>query len=210
MLMPPSTCTSACPSGYYPLNNVCTGCSVSNCASCPNDQCQYCSTSFVMLVVNGTRTCPSSCPPAYFLDSVSNFCHACSINCDACTSATTCTTCNNATNLYLGYCLTTCPSGYAPVAGVCTRCLSGCKVCPSIGNCSACNSGLSSNGNGTCSPANTTVNCSSGYYPNTLGNCSQCYPTCQTCSGGLVTDCLTCFSGSTLTNGVCITNCNAD
>ena len=205
-----NTCVLTCPSGFYSNAGVCTACTTPSCASCPANQCQSCVSGFVIVITNGTVSCANSCPVMTFLDSVTNICHSCGNNCNVCTSATSCTTCNNVTNLYLGYCLTTCPSGYAPVGGICTPCLTGCKTCPTLNNCSSCNSGLVNDGNGTCSPnTNPTVNCSTGYYPNTLGNCSQCYPTCHTCSGGQVTDCLTCFNGSNLINGVCIAACTS-
>ena len=94
---------------------------------------------------------------------------------------------------------------------VCTMCLTGCKTCSAIDTCTLCNTGLTNDGNGTCSYSNNnTVNCSNGYYANTLDNCSQCYPTCQTCLGGKVSDCLTCFLGSSFNNGICTANCNSD
>jgi hypothetical protein len=63
------------------------------------------------------------------------------------------------------------------------------------------------NNDGTCTvPQN---NCTNGYYLNSFSNCSLCYPTCQTCKNGGQSDCLTCFSGFTLTLGTCIKDCNA-
>ena len=204
-----SNCVISCPEAYYPLNGVCTICTATNCSSCPGDLCQSCLPGNVILIVSGVVTCQSSCPTSTFISF--NICYSCGTNCDVCTSVTSCTQCNNSTSLYLGYCMASCPTGYTSVSGVCTPCQSGCKTCSDINTCIACNSGLTNDGNGTCSYSNNnTVNCSIGYYANTLGNCSQCYPTCQTCLGGQVTDCLSCFSGSVLTNGVCITSCNSN
>ena len=179
-------------------------CSTANCSSCPNDLCTSCST--IQLTANNLITCVDSCPSGTFLQSTTNTCITCSSQCLACTSATQCTSCATDYSLYVGYCLSSCPSGHTDVNGICTACLSGCKVCVSIDNCTACNSGLTDNNNGSCSLSNSTssVNCSNGYYLNTLGNCSQCYPTCQTCSGALSSNCLTCFNGSLLTNGICV------
>ena len=162
-----------------------------------------------MVIVGASRTCQSSCPSATYLSITSNLCITCGNNCLVCTSATTCTTCNNSTSLYLGYCISTCPAGYTSVSNVCTACQTGCKICSDLNTCTNCNSGLTNDNNGTCSYSNN-ITCSAGYYPNTLGNCSQCYPTCKTCSGNSVSDCLTCYSGATFSNGICTTNCNTD
>ncbi len=203
-----NTCVSVCPTGYYSSSGVCVVCFVANCSVCPNNQCTSCQTGYVQVVINGTFSCSNTCPPSTYLESTINNCITCSTNCVNCSSATSCQVCSASTFLYLGYCLSVCPSGYTAVNGVCTACLSGCKACGPINNCTACSTGLVPTGNGTCIQ-NTTVNCSLGYYANSLGSCSQCYPTCQTCSGGSVSNCLSCFNGSILSSsGVCVQSCS--
>ena len=162
------------------------------------------------LISNGLVSCPGSCPSQTFHDSASDTCVTCSVNCTDCTSATACTSCSAGNALYYGYCLNTCPSGTTSDSGLCKSCLSGCKVCSSLTDCTLCQVGLTANANGTCTQGPTTVNCSNGYYEDSRGNCSQCFPSCQTCSGGGASSCLSCFSGSSLVDGVCETQCNAD
>jgi len=200
------TCVNVCPTGYYAnsLNN-CVACSTINCKLCPNNICQSCSSG--VLVVTSQISCQPSCPSGMYADSSTGKCFNCSQNCNSCTSTTSCNNCTSPSILYLSYCITSCPSGYTNVNQSCIACITGCKVCTSLSNCTTCQSGLVLNANGSCTyPPN---NCSSGYYLNSLGNCSQCFPTCNTCNGGTSSNCLTCFSGYTLYNGVCIQNCNS-
>ena len=51
-----------------------------------------------------------------------------------------------------------------------------------------------------CTDATTCTSCFDLAFYLSNGSCEQCHSTCKTCSGGLETQCLTCFSGKYLTN----------
>lgn len=147
-------------------------------------------------------TCINSCPNSTYLDSTINLCITCSPNCTNCTSALNCMSCSSSSILYQGYCISSCPSGFTNINQTCLPCLTGCRLCGPMYNCTSCGSGFTLLSSGTC--VVTPNNCSNGYYLNALSSCSQCFPTCNTCNGGQSTNCLSCFNGYRLTNGVCL------
>ena len=183
---------------------ICQACSL-NCDKCEtNNICLTCKSGFVLLMSANQTTCVTTCLTGTYLDSATNMCVGCSSNCSSCTSNANCLQCSSSMILHLGYCISTCPSGFTNINQTCLPCLTGCKVCGPLYTCTQCTTGY------TLSSSNCTVtvnNCSNGYYLNILSACSQCFPTCNTCSGGLSTNCLSCFSGYTLSSGVCLQVC---
>jgi len=160
-----------------------------------------------MLSSSGNYTCESSCPAGTFLHTSTSTCITCSPRCLSCTSATSCLVCNSSFVLFQGYCLSSCPTSYAPSNGTCIKCPSSCRTCLTITHCISCQLGLILV-NGSCvSPPN---NCTNGYFLNSQSTCQQCFPSCLTCSAGNSFNCLSCFSGYTLSNGVCIKDCNTN
>lgn len=100
-----------------------------------------------------------------------------------------------------------CPEGFTNINQSCLPCLNGCRSCGPLYTCNVCLSGFTLF-NGSC--IITPNNCSNGYYLNALSSCSQCFPSCNTCNGGQSTNCLSCFNGFTLLNGVCRQMCSAN
>lgn len=202
-----STCVPNCPSGSYATTaGTCLSCTIANCQSCTSSGCTSCASGYVFVAVGNQVSCQSSCPASMYLSTSTNTCINCSTSCISCSSSISCSACANSSVLYQGYCLSSCPSGFINVNQSCASCPSGCKTCTSSA-CTSCSTGLTLS-NGTCSlPYN---NCQNGYYRNTLGGCSQCYTSCNTCIAGNIDNCLTCFIGYTLTNGVCVQNCSID
>lgn len=160
------------------------------------------------MLVNGTTICQQTCPVGTYLDTTSTTCYVCILPCVTCTSASTCLTCvAQYPYIYQGRCLSICPTGTVASNMVCVPCLSGCKSCSSsINHCEICALNMVSNSDGSCSQPNNT--CSNGYYYNVATKaCGECFSTCMKCSNGGQGDCLSCFMGSFLVNGVCVSSC---
>ena len=214
-----SSCTNDCGSGYdahvngtffstYNSNaTVCKPCSVTNCASCDNDQgvCDECSGTVALY----NNTCNPNCPNDTF-ESVVNgvkVCVDCPENCLTCESLEECTSCTATTVLNGSLCETSCDEHETPVDGVCTDCSNNCDVCHQVPNttstiCDACIS-PSVLHNGTCHD-----NCPEKMFSD-HGVCNNCSPNCQHCLSLSVCDvCIDEYSPITINNIVsCVTDC---
>jgi hypothetical protein len=128
---------------------------------------------------------------------------ACDPSCSACAGPSNldCTSCRGMTNLLTslptpttGAC--TCPLGQAfDSMGVCKPCDQTCKICTTI----------QANGCVSCATSflvlypDNTCRCPPGQYLDPVtSTCLVCNPACVTCSAGLDTNCVTCFSPATL------------
>jgi hypothetical protein len=51
------------------------------------------------------------------------------------------------------------------------------------------------------------LQCFPGFYINGAGFCSACHPTCRSCSGDLINNCLSCYAQYVLTGTLCVVQC---
>lgn len=109
-----------------------------------------------------TPICTTSCPEAYYGDTIKGICSSCSTGCKACWDGdiASCTSCIIGYYLYSNSCYTLCPVGYAGedttntctakcpsstyadlIIRLCKPCNSSCKTCsgPNVDNCKSCN-----------------------------------------------------------------------
>jgi proprotein convertase subtilisin/kexin type 5 len=105
-----SSCTNACPNGYYPdSSRICNLC-VSPCVYCTDTiSCTKCVANYWLYSVN--NTCMTTCPSGYYNDSSGN-CVSCSSPCLTCLTNSSCTSCS--IYFYTNYsCVlaANCPSG---------------------------------------------------------------------------------------------------
>jgi len=217
-----STCSSlvscsACIPNYYlsgatclscnPTCMTCSGGLINNCLTCNSESLLYHS------------TCISNCPAATFQDTIIS-CADCTSGCSTCSSLVSCSACTQ--NYYISgvQCLSCDPSCLTCNGGLNTNCLS-CYTgfliyhstciysCPAatfqdtILSCADCTTGCS-----TCSSLVSCSTCTLNYYISGV-ECLSCNPSCLSCNGGLINNCLTCFAGSLLYHSTCISSCPA-
>jgi len=150
----------------------------------------------------------------------------CSSPCEDCTSealSAECIDCYNTSSFKYRHtvtkqCLSTCPDGYFNDGNstefYCTACHTDCLTCTGnlSTNCQSCKTTGKTkyyptlNTCNTACPSNSTVKT----YEDT-GVCYDCDPSCQTCSGTLSNNCLTCPSSNYLfgtPNGTCVSDCS--
>lgn len=158
------------------------------------------------LCVSGCNDCSSgvctSCYSGYSLDSNSNTCLICGMNCLTCSTTNTeiCYTCAPGSYLTSSTCkpcdpicitctgnplsCTSCPPGqyYAVSQQICTDCPRNCITCDSSGLCTSCRNGFA------------LVN----------STCRSCIISCSSCSPNDITVCTSCAKGLQLVNGACV------
>ncbi|ELP84164.1 hypothetical protein EIN_337630 [Entamoeba invadens IP1] len=205
-----------CISGYYLSGSKCiqcpTGCetcfdsgySTPRCMSCFDGY--YRSSYSCFACTEGCQTRSSnlncySCINGYSLYGIS--CHQCYDGCS---------TCNN--SILNGYCLDCVSVGYYYDNGYCNNCSVNCRTCEgSSSNCTSCEDGtfyLKDNkclkcnncGDGNCHQHGCTKCTNVNYYTSGY-DCMICDESCQTCDGGLNTNCLSCKIGFYLDNKQC-------
>ena len=191
-------CDSSC--------KTCSGTLPTNCLSCNSGK----------YLLQSNNTCVSCNVDGYYADTVIGNCMQCDTACKTCSGplSTNCLSCNSGKYLLQtnNSCVTCDVDGYHAdtLTGHCLQCDLSCKTCSGIlnTNCITCNSGkylLQAN--------NSCVSCNvSGYYADIMtGYCEQCDSSCNTCSGILSTNCLSCNSGKYLlqANNSCVT-CDVD
>lgn len=112
-------CVSSCPSGNYldSSANKCMNCTVLNCGNCSSLTCYKCKSNYYGILDTWTQqisNCTTTCPTAYYADSVSQNCLSCLLNCISCTNSSRCLNCSSSTVLYsnstLDQCLNQCPN----------------------------------------------------------------------------------------------------
>lgn len=192
-----SSCVTTCPDGYWPDNsqNTCSQCD-STCESCTGPESTSCLTCKSGLYFQpATRLCLSSCPTGYWLNTVSQECSPCMLECASCSSSSSCLTCSS------GYfvqpnsneCADSCPRGYYQNAtsNKCLSCHESCETCtgPTNNECTDCKQGF------FLQPSSTTClkTCPVlGYWADVQNNiCSACDLSCETCKS-LSDGCSTC------------------
>ena len=173
---------SACDSSCYKCENV-------------NTECTACAATFLDTV---TKTCVVTCPTGFFNDVSDQTCTACGADCDACTDATTCTTCIAGKKLYVGTCLTTCPTNSHEVDPDCFPCIAGCDICPDVLTCTTCTDGHFLDVSNIC-----VTDCLTGNFGDPADKtCKSCPLTdCTECVA--LDNCTSCQTGRSLQAGVC-------
>lgn len=212
------TCTE-CNSGYalVTTSSTCLGCAV-NCLTCSSSNinlcyscapgyfisgtsCKQCSS--ICLSCSGSSDSCTVCPPGQYFDASNKTCTSCSRNCLSCNS-TNCTSCRG---------------GFVAVGSSCRSCIMSCSTCsPSdITVCTSCYKGLQLV-NGACVSCpdkclecynGACITCITGYHPSTSNTAlcvADCQLPCATCQDGQPSVCLSCFSGSILSNNTCVQN----
>lgn len=148
-----------------------------SCTPCADSNCLSCT----------ANTC-SACIQGYFASGEG--CEPCIDNCAVCVDSETCTTCAPRYVYSNGSCRSLCSgfNGGETASGGVFTCDPGCNIC-----------GMTIRGAKVC------LTVLEGY-SSVSGNIIRCDPSCATCSGNAAADCLSCFSGNVLNNGVCL-NC---
>lgn len=183
-------CTS-CASGSYISGGYCLKCDplCTTCIGPGSTSCTACSAGYFLL----GNTCQNSCPAHYFANSATRVCQQCDGSCNSCFGPYN----NQCYSCYSNYFLTSdyrcniCPSAYK-----CKECLS-----PDGTKCASCIQGkyfLTNQCYDACPP---------GFYGEirpTESVCILCNPSCKTCSGGSINQCLDCANGFTKIQNMCI------
>ena len=215
------SCISTCPFGYYSTATYfCQPCSI-NCADCSvsSTNCTVCNDGAFLQNTTAGGVCSVSCGSGMYLNVSSQICMSCHTSCLNCTGpmVNQCTACASAAFLYMGQCVTSCPSGTAMVNNYKTNSVN-CQACPS--NCQQCTysttNGLNCSVcassyyliNGTC-----LASCPAGTYPSPQTiSCIDCgIANCQTCTfnASFQVQCTTCQSGYLMVTDqkICVSSC---
>ncbi|CAG9326158.1 unnamed protein product [Blepharisma stoltei] len=139
--------------------------------------------------------CHDECNVGYYKSSDNKTCIVCSeIN-------SYCDSCPNGSYLYMGTCLSSCPSGITVISGSqCVACKTSCKTCvDTIDKCSSCVSEqiLYNNKCYDVCPDGTIE---------LSGKCNKCDSSCLTCSES-VNNCTSCSTGIYLYSNACVDSC---
>lgn len=196
-----------CVLGSDPVSGLCNSC-LNECSTCETSStCTGCLD--INAVVNGTGRC--ECDSGFYDDSslIGVNCLNCHQSCLSCFAAgsSSCIECSDLNSSPVGG-VCTCNPRYvkSPVTGVCESCNTDCLNCASglVDGCTQCsdlNAELISSP-GICS-------CKSGYVETSQNPliCSICHETCETCSGVLINQCITCKDSlAAISSSVCICN----
>ena len=207
-----SECTE-CSSGYYLKGNTCvTDCGIGYWNNPSGRVCSGNYFSFIHFIYNdiSVLACDSTC-----YDCNEKYSYSC-------------TSCNGAF-LWLppvGYCISVCPAGYYNYGPwwQCRLCWQGPETSGSITyySCKTCTAGAKTDCTSCDSPAflypydggDCRNPCPDGFWGNTAPRqCLPCYSSgvspysCKTCSAGTSSSCVTCFPGTFLHSGQCISPC---
>ncbi|XP_033633747.1 proprotein convertase subtilisin/kexin type 5-like [Asterias rubens] len=178
-------CEQGCGAKSYEHEGICLSCHAM-CQTCTGGGPQDCTTCIkddgnTLYLLEGA--CVPFCPPDRYKDTTTSRCEECDETCQTCKGPDV----NDCTECYEGF---TGPNDQ----GFCSEdpsryCDSKCKECTkaSDSNCSSCHEGkLLYN-------ADCVDSCPERYYQDeNINECQLCHPSCQTCSGSLAWDCLTC------------------
>lgn len=155
------------------------------------------------------NTCVSACPPRSYADA-QGLCRPCHESCDTCTGPgqNNCLSCSpgHVRVVDLDFCMQQCPDGYFEDYRdkTCTPCQPNCGSCQDRPDyCTSCDHHLLLYLNqclAAC-PANT--------FETDEYTCAGCHDTCETCSGGNSSQCITCRTGRYWSEGRCAQECPA-
>lgn len=208
----------ACADGKYkdPLSTVCTPCH-NSCATCSQAGESACSTCKANATISSGRC---QCNPGFFMNPETGACSGCHYTCqtcagpglDNCTGECTPNAGKYNSRVIAGVTNFICEcveSFYLTDEGTCSGCHISCRFCTgplSTDCCKYCRADQDlialPNDKYVCRCQNTNK-----YLNLASGLCTWCGFGCLTCSGGLQTDCITCFSNFTKqTDGSCQSN----
>ena len=158
--------------------------------------------------VEEERLCVRDCPPGFYGDAASGSCQPCPPYCEACLGPASCTSCSlNASLPHEGRCPQPCPPAhfFNLTSEQCTPCAEHCALCRGAG-CLRCALGhLLLPDHSSCvpsCPAHTVTN-------EQLAVCedARCHPSCRTCYGRELDQCMSCPNGSILHENSCLESC---
>jgi hypothetical protein len=215
-----SSCIN-CIIGYYLVGTQCiqNNCSP-NCAFCAsNSSCLLCMSGY--FPYQGTGQClpgapgciqisPSNpslcyvCAPGFGLNTLTQNCFQCGLNCLACASSALCIVCQP------GYNLTTSTQNQCTL-----NCIFPCATCQlnNPSSCQSCIAGYTFNfNNSTCTPITNCLSCNVcplGFSLTQSQTCVACGPTCASCYASNPSNCTGCVVGQWL-NGTICSACSAN
>ena len=194
-----STCLACDVPGYsHPDGTNCIECD-SSCASCSGTASTQCLTCVSGLYFYADNSSCLPCNVAGYSHPDGTNCIECDSSCASCseTASTDCITCTNGLYFYSdnSTCIACDVTGYShPDETNCIECDSTCASCSGTAStqCLTCVSGLYYfAGNSSCIVCDVA-----GYsHPDNVNCVALCDSTCDTCSGSLSTNCLTCANG---------------
>ena len=203
-------CIGECPTNMYENDGLCVNCD-SSCGTCDGDGSQACtSCASDKFFAPFTKECVNSCREGTFEDEAN--CQPCHEACKSCFASgpSACLTCNEGDLLWSANneCIDVCPDDTFLTGNFsCENCDVSCATCFS-GEADACTS---------CNPSSSFTilhdsmcldECPDGTYEDDNQVCQPCFSTCDTCTGGLADQCLTCpENGTFLIDGVCVDGC---
>ncbi|XP_064121126.1 extracellular matrix organizing protein FRAS1-like isoform X1 [Macrobrachium nipponense] len=204
-------CQDTCPPNYQLLDNICMsapeGCTswhISHPTSC-----QVCEDGWLLQ----DQECVQECKEGYFMHQDGIVCLPCDPRCLSCSGPehTDCLSCNKGATLHKrgakSECLTKCyHSNYLSSDNTCQACHKTCNACAmdhrtSNTICMKCKAEKKIPEGDQC-----VLECSHGFYFNEyLSRCMLCHPSCESCSGPHLDNCLTCSEGYHLNSmGLCV------
>jgi hypothetical protein len=203
-------CLASCPTTYAPVSGICTACS-SPCLTCSQTitNCTTCVATLSPAVFLSNGLCITTCPTGSYANTADHTCASCVAPCLTCTALSLCLTCTTGNYLYQpsSSCVTTCPAGFAALAGICTACQSPCRTCTtSTTVCESCLANLTPAVFLAGTDCVLSTNCPTMTYANQTNNeCVSCVPPCQTCTSS--TTCTTCIADYNIHLGICYSSC---
>ncbi|XP_065224139.1 furin-like protease 2 [Planococcus citri] len=204
-----AVCLQQCPEGYFENQEerTCVPCE-SNCASC-QDRPDHCTSCHHNLVLSDNK-CLATCPlNTYETDSYR--CEPCSPNCETCTGPSdNCTTCKIGFFELGKKCYEKCPAGYYGDSKrrECLLCPPNCLECDTTGiKCKTCKEGYVIDSDFACVTIGSEL-CKIGEYAAPNDTCSKCHTSCETCSDGSDSGCLSCPSATLLESNKCVRECS--
>ncbi len=204
-----STCvlrdSTSCGEGTYfdHRSHECRSCH-QTCSTCTAQSETHCTSCYGKRQLNQGMC--TNCGTDEYFDSHTSVCIQCPKICKSCLDSKTCLSCQK--DYYLtfnGKCVSICPddtaadnSSFSCVESLCQTL---CSNCSNITECYNCSQGPFYMLDGFC-----LSECPAQYF--SYGNvCRKCSPACQTCSGPLETNCLSCSQAHFLNNASCVTSC---
>ena len=163
----------------------CTGRDRTQCSSCPDGR---------TLSLNGICT---ACEHGQYLNSQTMECMDCPRTCSDCSDNITCLSCQEGYFLTSNAdCVAICPENTTVdinnVSCIENSCLPTCSNCTDSNECLNCTM--------------CVTECPSKFFRD-LNSCKKCHPSCQSCTGPLENQCLSCSPNYFRTNHACVTSC---
>ncbi|KAL4493949.1 hypothetical protein ABPG72_021966 [Tetrahymena utriculariae] len=209
-----NTCVSSCQKGQYmdSKTDTCLKCD-STCSTCTKGGANGCSSCVLPLYYQqSSSSCVESCQTNQYQNNLTATCSSCDNSCASCSGhgKNECLSCSG--SLYFDStgkkCVNKCPDSYFAdlSTNTCKQCDQSCKTCSGnlSTNCLSCSLPFYYNS----ITQKCDLDCDQNQYKDIkIAQCLGCDSSCQTCSGGQNTQCLSCTSNLYLDQNMCKSSC---